>query len=234
MTKLRAPHVALLSILVLPLALAACGGSSDSADSAAGPAISGSIEAGLRVLTFDPEATDQHFTIHRGDYVLPKLSNGETFTLRIPSLDVDRQFPAAEDEKPYFKVPDTGSFAFRIGSATGTIDAIDYTAAQYREIGAREAAEMIANVHPFILDVRTPPEYAAGHIDGAVLIPVQQLQRRLGELSDHRQEPVFVYCASGNRSTVAAKMLVEDGFDRVVNLRHGIKEWYREGLPTVK
>ncbi len=136
--------------------------------------------------------------------------------------------------RAHFKVPDTGSFAFRIGPASGTIDAINYTAAQYREIGACEAAEMIANVHSFILDVRTPPEYASGHIEGAVPIPVQQMQRRLDELAAHKQDPVFVYCASGNRSTVAGKLLVDAGFDRFVNSGHGIKEWYREGLPKVK
>ena len=147
---------------------------------------------------------------------------------------MSRQFPAAADEHPYFKVPDAGSFEFRLGSASGTIDAIEYTAAQYREVGAQEAASLIANVHPVILDVRTEREFAAGHIEGAVLIPVQEFQRRLGELSTHKQDPVLVYCASGNRSTVAAKLLVDAGFVQVANLRQGIAGWNQAGLPTVK
>ena len=224
----------LLFLLVLPLALTGCGGSSESEDSGTSPAISGRIEAGLRVLTLDPAATGQHYTIYRGDYVRPELASGESFTLEIPALEVSRTFPAPADEHPYFKVPDAGSFEFRLGAAAGVIEAIDYTSPQYREVGAQEAAQLIANVSPLILDVRTEREFAGGHIDGARLIPVQEFQRRLGELSAYKQSPVFVYCASGNRSTVAAKLLVDAGFVQVANLRHGIAEWNREGLPTVK
>ena len=186
------------------------------------------------MLTFDPAANGQHFTIYRGDYVRPELSTGGAFTLEIPALEVSRRFPAAADEQPYFKVPEAGSFEFRIGTANGIIEAIEYAAAQYREVGAREAAGMIANVDPLILDVRTEREFVAGHLEGAVLIPVQEFQRRLGELSAHKQNPVLVYCATGNRSTVAAKLLIDSGFVQVANLRRGIAEWNREGLPTVK
>ncbi len=227
------PH-GLLLLLMFPLALAACNGSSGSRETTTPTAISGRLEAGLRVLTFDPTATGQHFTIYRGDYVRPELSTGASFTLDIPALEVSREFPAAAEEHPYFKVPDAGSFEFRLGAAGGTIDAIEYAAAQYREVGAREAATLIANVHPVILDVRTEREFAAGHLEDAVLIPVQDFQRRLGELVTHKQDPVLVYCASGNRSTVAAKLLVDAGFVQVANLRRGIAEWDREGLPTVK
>lgn len=224
----------MLLLMALPLVLDSCGGSSRSRDSNMSSAISGRIESGLRVLTFDPVATGQHFTIYRGDYVRPELSTGGSFTLEIPALEVSRRFPASPDEQPYFKVPEAGSFEFRLGAADGTIEAIAYAAAQYREVGAREAAGMIANVHPLILDVRTEREFAAGHLEDAMLIPVQDLQRRLAELSAHKQDPVLVYCASGNRSTVAAKLLVDAGFVQVVNLRRGIAEWTREGLLTVK
>lgn len=234
MMTFRSHPYGLLLLLVLPLALAGCGGSTDKTESAPSQVISGRIDAGLRVLTLDPVATGQHVTIYRGDYVRPELSTGESFTLDIPALEVSRTFPAPADEHPYFKVPDAGSFEFRIGAAGGVIEAIEYTSPQYREVGAQEAAQLIANVGPLILDVRTEREFAGGHIDGAMLIPVQEFQRRLGELSAYKQSPVFVYCASGNRSTVAAKLLVDAGFVQVANLRHGIAEWNREKLPTVK
>jgi len=220
-------------LLALPFAFIACGRSPGSRDSAT-PAVSGRLDAGLRVLTFNPAAKEQRFTIYRGDYVRPELSTGGTFTLEIPALEVSRVFPAAGDEPPYFKVPDAGSFEFRLGEATGIIEAIEYAAAQYREVDAHEAASMIANLHPLILDVRTDREFASGHLENAVLIPVQELQRRLGELSSQKRNPVLVYCASGNRSTVAAQLLVDAGFSHVANLRRGIAEWNREGLPTVK
>ena len=85
-----------------------------------------------------------------------------------------------------------------------------------------------------MLDVRTPREFAEGHLEGAMLIPVQVLQARLGELAGHKDEPVFVYCKTGNRSTVAAKLLVDAGHTEVVNLRRGIREWQSAGLPVVR
>jgi rhodanese-related sulfurtransferase len=63
---------------------------------------------------------------------------------------------------------------------------------------------------------------------------VQALQGRIAELAAHKQEPVLIYCASGNRSTVAAKLLIDAGFEQVINLRRGIAEWNRAGLPVVK
>jgi rhodanese-related sulfurtransferase len=197
-------------------------------------AISGRIEAGLRVLTIDPTATDQHFVIYRGDYVRPELAGGAPFTLEIPALDVAMSVPVPEGERPYFKVPEAGVFPFRIGELTGEIEALDYRDAHYREVGAKEAALLIADLDPLVLDVRTEREFAGGHLDDAVLIPIQTLARRIGEIAEHRSRPVFVYCRTGNRSTVAAQLLVKAGFDQVINLRRGIVEWAREDLPVVK
>jgi rhodanese-related sulfurtransferase len=150
--------------------------------------------------------------------------------LVIEDLAVDNTFPAPEGMKPYFKVPDVGTFPFQAGSLKGTIEAIDYSAATYREVNAAEAEELIRNVDPFILDVRTEREFAGGHLPGATLIPVQTLQQRIGELDAQKERPVFVYCRTGNRSTVAARMLIDRGFTQVINLRRGIVEWQRAGL----
>jgi rhodanese-related sulfurtransferase len=220
--------------VVLILATAACGKSSETPPAGAEPAVSGRLEAGLRVLTINPEAQDQHFRIYRGDYVRPELSSGASFTLEIPALEVNQVFPATEGAHPYFKVPETGSYAFKAGAASGVIEAVSYQAAQYSEVTAAEAAAFIANRQPLILDVRTEREFAGGHLEGAVLIPVQALQGRLAELASRKQEPVLVYCASGNRSTVAAKLLIDAGFQQVTNLRRGIAEWSKAGLPVVK
>lgn len=223
----------LAALIISCLALAACGSSGESTDQAAAP-ISGRIEAGLRVLTLDPTATDQQLRIYRGDYVRAELSTGEAFTLDIPGLEVRYTVPVPEGERPYFKVPDAGRFPFTAGEASGIIEAVEYAGAGYREVSARDAAGLIANLDPVILDVRSPGEFGGGHLVGAVHIPVQEIQRRVGELSEHKDQPVLVYCRSGNRSTVASKVLVDAGFSQVINLRKGIKEWNREGLPTVK
>jgi len=68
-----------------------------------------------------------------------------------------------------------------------------------------------------LVDVRTPEEYGSGHLDGAVNIPVGELEGRLGEL-EPKGKPVVVYCASGFRSARAARALAAAGFKDVGDL----------------
>jgi rhodanese-related sulfurtransferase len=68
-----------------------------------------------------------------------------------------------------------------------------------------------------LVDVRTPAEFASGHLPGAVNIPVQELGRRMGEL-DPKPTPIVLYCRSGNRSASAAKALKAAGFSAVHDL----------------
>lgn len=224
-------------LMALALALAGmmvAGCSTGDKPSPDADAISGRIEDGLRVLTFDAEAKDQHFRIYRGDYVRPELEGGGSFTLVIPELGVNLAFPPTNPKKDHIKFPDSGAYPFTIGEAAGVIEAIEYQASSYREVGAREGSALIAQLHPLILDVRTPREFQDGHIEGATLIPVQQFQQRIGEIAAHKNDPVFVYCRTGNRSTVAAKLMIDAGFTNVINLRRGIVEWSREGLPVTR
>lgn len=72
------------------------------------------------------------------------------------------------------------------------------------------AALIEAGKAPLILDVRTQSEYDAGHVPGAVLIPHDQLEARIGELGAPRE--VVVYCRSGRRSTLIQPVLEQHGF----------------------
>lgn len=84
-----------------------------------------------------------------------------------------------------------------------------------------------------LLDVRTPREYAEGHIDGAINLNVQSEDfRRMAEKELSKDSTVLVYCRSGRRSLTAAEILAELGY-RVINLKGGIMEWKDEGLPVV-
>ncbi|MCC6274839.1 MAG: rhodanese-like domain-containing protein [Leptospiraceae bacterium] len=67
-----------------------------------------------------------------------------------------------------------------------------------------------------IIDVRTKDEFQDGHYDGAINIPVNTLNSKLGELGD-KSKPIIVYCASGGRSASAAHMLKANGFADVIN-----------------
>ena len=81
-----------------------------------------------------------------------------------------------------------------------------------------------------IIDVREPGEYMAGHVPGAVLIPVGQLPSRTAELD--RNAPVYVVCASGNRSATMTAFLRNAGFD-AYSVAGGTSEWARSGRPVV-
>ncbi|MCC6984946.1 MAG: rhodanese-like domain-containing protein [Anaerolineales bacterium] len=83
--------------------------------------------------------------------------------------------------------------------------------------------------HPLVLDVRQPDEFRSGHIAGAKLIPLNELQRKMGELPKGRE--IVCICASGNRSTSAAKMLAKEGFN-VLNVSGGMLAWRRAKLPV--
>ncbi|MGD0027441.1 MAG: rhodanese-like domain-containing protein [Candidatus Bathyarchaeia archaeon] len=83
-----------------------------------------------------------------------------------------------------------------------------------------------------ILDVRTQAEYDSGHIYGAMLIPVTDLQARIGELTSHINDPILVYCGSGTRSATASGILDSNNFTRVYNMLGGLKAWKTAGYPT--
>ena len=83
-----------------------------------------------------------------------------------------------------------------------------------------------------LLDVRTPSEFASGHIANSLLIPVQELEQRIAELEPYRDKTIIAYCRSGNRSGVAAGILGNHGY-AAVNMEGGIIQWRKEDLPLV-
>lgn len=85
----------------------------------------------------------------------------------------------------------------------------------------------------FVLDVRTPEEYAAGHLPGAVNIPHDQLAGRLGELSEARDRDIVVYCRTGRRSAEALGVLDDAGFKRLFHLKGDYVRWTGEKRPVI-
>jgi phage shock protein E len=81
-----------------------------------------------------------------------------------------------------------------------------------------------------LIDVRTPEEFASGHIDGSVNIPVEEMHGRLDDIPG--DAPIVVYCRSGNRSAAAARILTDAGYAPVYDLG-GIQDWVAEGLPII-
>lgn len=67
----------------------------------------------------------------------------------------------------------------------------------------------------FLVDVRTPGEFAGGHVKGSVNIPLDNLQTQINKFKDKKH--IIVFCRSGNRSGMAKNILEQNGFKNVVN-----------------
>ena len=109
------------------------------------------------------------------------------------------------------------------------------TTRQGGAISAEKARDMIdRDSNTVLLDVRTEKEYNSetGHLAGAKLIPVQELENRLAELGPWKARTIVVYCRSGNRSGRAAALLREHGFT-VLNMEGGITKWNKLEYPVV-
>ncbi|HOO48251.1 MAG TPA: rhodanese-like domain-containing protein [Saccharofermentans sp.] len=116
-------------------------------------------------------------------------------------------------------------FAFVSCSSFVNLDQTDGKELGYLQIDAEQAKTLMDTETDYIiLDVRTEEEYNEGHIPNAILIPNTEIRERAElELTDQDQL-ILVYCRSGNRSKLAAAILVELGYTNVVEFG-GINSW---------
>jgi phage shock protein E len=91
-------------------------------------------------------------------------------------------------------------------------------------IDGKAAHELVAQKGALLLDVRTPDEFGAGHLEGAINVPVQVLSEKLTSLPAKKDQDIVVYCRSGARSSRASSMLKEAGFTKVHDLG-GMSNW---------
>jgi phage shock protein E len=100
------------------------------------------------------------------------------------------------------------------------------------DIDVAAAANLRGRGDVVMLDVRTPEEYAQGHIPGVTLIPLDQVGNRLAEIP--KDKTIVVTCRSGNRSAQAAQLLRQKGYENVHNMLGGFAAWENAGYPVEK
>ena len=94
-----------------------------------------------------------------------------------------------------------------------------------RNISAAEAKAIMDKGEPYkLVDVRTGGEFSEGHIKGAILIPVDEIESRAQAKLPDKDTVILVYCASGGRSSRAAKILAGMGYTNINNFG-GIMGW---------
>jgi rhodanese-related sulfurtransferase len=94
------------------------------------------------------------------------------------------------------------------------------------ELSARRAS----GAAPIVIDVRTPEEYAAGHIPGALNIPFDQVAQRISEID--APHGVALYCMVGPRARKGESALLSAGYTSVLHLEGGLAAWQAAGLPV--
>ena len=126
-------------------------------------------------------------------------------------------------------------------AADGTVAAetateTDATTTDDGPVPGVSAAEVVSRLgsdaSPLLLDVRTPEEFAAGHIPGAVNIPYDELEHRLEELAGMHDAEIIVYCRTGRRAKIAEQALLDAGFASVFDLDGHMTEWMTASHPV--
>jgi phage shock protein E len=99
-------------------------------------------------------------------------------------------------------------------------------------VDAKEAAKIVAKNEVVVLDVRSPDEFASGHIKGATNIDFLEndFAERLAKLD--REKTYLVHCAAGGRSTKALPKLSKLGFNHIIHLDGGLNAWQAAGNPV--
>ncbi|MEB3103506.1 rhodanese-like domain-containing protein [Ferviditalea candida] len=100
------------------------------------------------------------------------------------------------------------------------------TEKSYPTVSLKDAKQKI-DQGAAVIDVRTPEEYAAGHIPNAILVPLQDIQadpKAALQKLDPKQEYIVI-CRSGNRSKAASEIMWSQGFKSIINTETGMKDW---------
>lgn len=115
-------------------------------------------------------------------------------------------------------------------SITACVESSTETTNGSVKIGVEEAEEATRGGDKQFIDVRTTGEFAASHPAHSKNYPLDMLTEKLGELN--KNEPVYVSCQSGSRSTRAAKILLDNGFTEVYEVAGGMNSWTSANLPV--
>jgi len=99
-------------------------------------------------------------------------------------------------------------------------------------VPARAFAALYREAPPVVVDVRKPAEFAAGHLPGAVNLPLDSLPDHLAQFPT--DQPVYVHCAGGYRSMIACSVLKARGWDNLTNIAGGFAAMTQAGLPAVQ
>lgn len=104
-----------------------------------------------------------------------------------------------------------------------------------RNVSAIEAAALLSeNEAVQVLDIRTPAEFAAGHIDGAMMVDFKSSNFKTELAKLDRSTPYIVHCRSGGRSGKSLAAFKALGFENIIHMNKGMNDWMNSQLPVVQ
>ncbi len=205
----------------------------------------GELVEGVRIIRLNTATTPGDLYVYRGETVKIVIDEIDIpYSIHIPGFGVSKTGEVGKKLEVSFKAEETGVYPIFCngkcpsgdGSNYGRIIVVQYASsgkALFSELSVDETVRLIEEKKPLILDVRTPNEFYKGRIEGAMLLPLQQLEERISELAGYKDREILVYCRSGNRSIVASQILINHGFGKLYHLRPGIVGWEKEGRKLV-
>ena len=103
-----------------------------------------------------------------------------------------------------------------------TLRRIFYRSIDNKEISYKNLNDFMKNKIVYLIDVRSGQEYEEGHLNGAINIPLFNIEKEIGNVVRNKNDIIILYCSSGNRSKEAKKILENMGYQEVYNLKGGI------------
>lgn len=203
---------------------------------------SGELKNGTRIVKLSKDINEFNIYVYSEETVKLELEARDyKHSIHIPEYNISKDIKKNEKSEIKFKAKKVGIFPIYCngkcpqgnGAKVGKIIVLsskEENDAAFKTISAKEAKNMLDIKKVFLLDVRTPNEFYNEYIPGAKLIPLQQLEDRISEIEGYKNKNIILYCRSGNRSAVAAEILVKKGFKKVHHIRNGIGEWKKESF----
>ena len=125
-------------------------------------------------------------------------------------------------------------FLVGIVIASGLAIMLPALAPRGKRASTLQVTQMMNRGKTVVVDVRTPEEFAKGHLRDAKNIPLADLSSRIGELDKSKGKSVVIVCQTGARADKAVKLFQAAGFDDVVSLDGGLVAWQAANLPVAK
>ena len=123
-----------------------------------------------------------------------------------------------------------------LASATLLITACspEATADDPLRVSLEEGRQLFESRQVVMFDIREPDEHATGVANGALLLPMSQLNQRAGEIPKDPDQPVLIICNTQNRSSKVAQAMKDAGWTQVRYVHGGMSRWAQNGWPMVK